>query len=74
MSKSHCKGCGARVVFAIDENGKNQILDPKPPVYDVALSEVGNSSCGRIRGGMVSHFATCPKASQFSKKKELAKS
>ena len=42
-------------------------LDPRAPVYLVEFNEDGDAvSAVRATGAYVSHFSTCPKASQFS--------
>lgn len=56
-----CKGCDKEIVFARDAEGKMHILDPKPDCWAVT-----NGVAVRVRGAMVSHFATCPKAKEFS--------
>lgn len=61
-----CKGCGKPIVWAVDENGKRIPCDPKPPVYVVA-ADVRGAHCKRFPDAMVSHFATCTHASEFSK-------
>lgn len=64
-----CKGCGKKILWGITRQGKQIPLDPKPPVYLVK----GNPRDGhqpleieRLRHVYVSHFATCPKANDFS--------
>jgi len=71
-----CKGCEKVVVWALDAEGKWIPLDPTPPVYHVALDPKGQPRCLRAQAAMVSHFATCPKANEFSgskKKKEAGR-
>ena len=68
METTKCKGCGKKVIFAKDENGKRQILDAVAPCY--ALRLVGKNLCFRSEGTYVSHFATCSAANQFSKNKK----
>jgi hypothetical protein len=60
-----CKSCGAQIQFVITKTGKKMPLDAKPRRFYV------------IQGGMPvqfqghePHFATCPKADRFKKKKE----
>jgi hypothetical protein len=67
-----CKGCGKRVLFAsvvIDDDKTRLVpLDPVPPIYHVVW-ESGKSALARRATRnrvMVSHFATCPKANDFS--------
>jgi len=72
MSDSTCKGCGKRIIWGIMENGARVPMDPVPPVYEVVDKMEPNSSeivrrCDRARF-MVSHFATCPKANDFSRR------
>ena len=72
MTDSHCNGCGARIVWGVTENGKRIPLDPRPAVY-ILTDHVMNTPLrntepiARIGDAMVSHFITCPHASDFSK-------
>ena len=60
-----CKGCGKEIVWGRTDDGKNIPLDRRAPVY--LLVEGKGDVVKVIRGGgMVSHFSTCPHASQFS--------
>lgn len=70
-----CRYCGRPVVWAVDEKGTRQILDPKPPVFGVLATE---GRCFRLtsvappeRIGtfavMVSHWATCSKAAEVKR-------
>ena len=74
MNTRPCNGCGAPIVWARleGEPGKWIPLDPKPAVYRVIWQETG-AYASRANGGeftgMVSHFVTCPKASEFSRAK-----
>ena len=69
VKTTKCKGCGRAVIFAKDENGTNQILDAVAPVYstDTTFSD-GTITVARDREAYVSHFVTCPKGEQFSKR------
>ena len=63
---SACKGCGARIVWGLMPDGKKIPLDPKPPIYIV---DEDRGTCRRLsQDFMVSHFATCPNANDFSGK------
>lgn len=66
-----CKGCGAPIVWAVTSEGKRIPVDVRPPVYAVTEEPDGSVRAVRVaREGVkfgVSHFATCPKASDFSK-------
>jgi len=69
---SKCKGCGKTIVWGMTEAGKKIPLDPKPPVYRV-LDENPEPNAymenvKRAQRCYVSHFATCPKANEFSRK------
>ena len=59
-----CKGCGKPIIWGTDPEGKRIPLDPRPPVYMVEPS----GKCRRVSNAMVTHFATCPKAAEFSGK------
>lgn len=67
-----CKGCGRPMVWGETEEkeggGAKAIpLDPRAPVYRILRHDLnGTPVIVRDKGAMVSHFATCPKASQFS--------
>lgn len=64
-----CKGCGKKIVWAILPGGGAIPLDPKPPVYQVSdpdAAHMGQVVATRMPAMMVTHFATCPKANNFS--------
>jgi hypothetical protein len=66
-----CKGCGRKVVFAVDEEGAHAVL--RRGLADVRVREapVGSNAvprCERSRQSYVSHFVTCPQRERFSKK------
>jgi hypothetical protein len=63
-----CKGCGKTIIFGHTQDGRAVPLDPKPPVYDTMTVE-GKIRIRRNRSAMVTHFATCPNASDFSRSK-----
>jgi len=76
MNTAACKSCGARIIWVvsaasgkrmpvnekpdldgnlmIDAEGKAHVIDPKKPVATLTYT---------------SHFATCPEAAQWKKKK-----
>lgn len=60
-----CKGCGARLLFVKDAAGKVHPLDLKAPVFSVITDMTGEKVAERT-DAYVSHFATCPKANDFS--------
>ena len=64
-----CQGCQKEVLFMKDENGTTQILDIKAPTYVVFKDILGQLTAKRATEVYVSHFATCPKASEFSRNK-----
>lgn len=77
---SKCKGCGKEILWMKTTENKMIPLDPKPPIYEVhdaAPEEFkGGADCYGARadkGYYVSHFATCPKANDFSASKKQAK-
>lgn len=65
MIKSTCKGCGKPIIFAMDDKGTRQILDPVAPVFAQFRQIVVRAPLS-----YVSHFATCPAADQQNKKCE----
>lgn len=59
-----CKGCGAKVIFGVDGEGTNVIIDARRhPIYVQNLDDVWI----RAESARISHFVTCPKRDQFSK-------
>lgn len=82
MKTTPCRGCGKPIVFAAitKRDGTNGTvpLDPRAPVYDLDVDVEGNyfaiptlrrfAEAGDepVQGSLVSHFATCPKAGDFS--------
>lgn len=62
-----CRSCGAPIIWAKTQAGKDTPLDAKP----LRLAALGGDLFGRqITGvveGYVSHFATCPNAKQHRK-------
>lgn len=72
---AQCKGCGKEMVWGITGTGKKIPLDPGPAIYRVVelngvAKNEGEAFVERIPGAMVSHFATCPKAADFSGSKK----
>lgn len=59
-----CKGCGAEVVWAKTTSGKAMPLDAKAERRFILRDE--NAALVET---YTSHFATCPKASEFRKGK-----
>lgn len=63
-----CRGCGRKVFFVKDADGKTQILDAVAPVWSIQGQPEPMAT--REIGSYVSHFSTCPKASEFSRRKK----
>lgn len=65
-----CKRCEAGVVFVTNERtGREVPLDTRRhPVFFVTFTPEGLAIATPIAGAYVSHFATCPHASEFSKR------
>lgn len=62
-------------MFAKLSDGKVIPLDPRPPIYAAKLWDEDRETPMEVERhftAYVSHFATCPKASDFSKKKAPA--
>jgi len=68
-----CRYCGKPVVWAVDENGTKQILDPKPPIYLYRGGTCERMTPVRDAVGihenefMVSHWSTCTKAAEVKR-------
>lgn len=87
MNFSTCKGCGASILWIHTVAGKNMPCDPyvKPYWEDPAgnqtiVTQYGETVRCFLSGnpeaasgqGYTSHFATCPKAARFSRKRQPA--
>lgn len=74
MKTSRCKGCGRPIVWATKEDGGKVPLDATAPVF--ALTEVADEIgaaepvvlAKRAERHLVSHFATCSHANEFSRR------
>lgn len=69
LEPTPCKGCGKLIHFAKTVDGKTVPLDPRPPVY--AWTPDGwKRANGKNRPikALVTHFATCARANDFSGK------
>jgi len=68
-----CRGCGRRIRWVImAESGRSAPVDPEPvdrrTPTDLIVIRNGVARVERVTRGHLSHFATCPKASQFRRK------
>lgn len=64
--QTNCKGCGKPIIFVNNKAGKLVPLDVRAPVYEVKKDFSGSEVCDLVENIYVSHFATCPKANDFS--------
>ena len=74
MQTANCRSCGAKIVWAITENGKRAPFDAEPidmrgtfalvPFADPERLEAQSASGDRRYR---SHFATCPNAAEHRK-------
>ena len=70
-----CRGCGKAIVWGVDEKSFGKLpLDASAPVYHYRGASARGPMFQRDTRGvddrrraLVSHFATCPAADQFSK-------
>ena len=63
MIETKCKGCGRKMLWGKTVEGKSIPLDASAPVY--RLDKV-KGTVERSQEFFVSHFSTCPRASDFS--------
>lgn len=80
---ARCKGCGAEIDWIKTRAGKNMPVDPEPVFVavddgsDVFVTDEGEVIHGRTvptndgsaEVAFVSHWATCPVAGQFRRKR-----
>lgn len=57
------RGCGKPIVWGMSTDGKRIPMAPSAPVYHI-LNE--SEVIERFNEAMVSHFAACPQANNFS--------
>ncbi len=64
-----CKGCKKPIEWGLESGtSKKHPLDPRPPVYRILDRMTdGTVMVERDEYAMVTHFATCREAKQFSK-------
>ena len=74
MKTFPCKGCGKPIVWGQEIGTGTKIpLDPRAPVYAPIQENIdGTVRVARHAAAMVTHFATCPKATDFSRSKKPA--
>ena len=65
-----CHGCNKEIVWAQTKDGVRIPLDPRAPVYRLLGDSRDPAPVIRDKTAMVSHFATCPNANEFSGKKK----
>lgn len=71
--RARCYGCGAEILWVTSPLGKPLPLDAGSVVYELTDRIHEGRPVVRIRRhAWVSHFRTCPKASQFSGGKKSA--
>lgn len=71
MTPQRCRSCGREIVWAETNHGKKVPLDAKGLVFSVLPAPHGLTAVlaePRVMGErlMISHFATCPQANQWS--------
>lgn len=60
---THCRSCGAEIIWAHTEDGNRMPLDAKPSRRAVVRQRPEELVEMRIVNTYQSHFATCPSAS-----------
>lgn len=63
--RRNCRACGTPLVFIRDIEGTLHPLDAQAPTYRIEPDAFGVEVAVRA-DALVSHFATCSKAEQFS--------
>jgi len=73
---TQCRGCGANILWAHitrEDGSEGRVpLDPSAAVYRIRRDAFGGISAERDRECLVSHFKTCPRASDFSRPRRKA--
>lgn len=70
-----CKACGAPLAFGKSTSGKIIPIDLRAQTYAIVFEKSDSRHLEIIPTGMtyVTHFATCPKANEFSQSKTQPK-
>jgi hypothetical protein len=63
-----CRACGKKLAFVRDAEGRLHPLDVVAPTFRVQADGAGLPIAVRASSTFVSHFATCPRASEFSRR------
>lgn len=71
LPTAECRQCGNPIVFGKTAEGKTIPLDAKAPCYRAHQRFMGTDvDAVRDKDVFVTHFATCPRASHFTKNKD----
>lgn len=69
MSRRPCRSCGVELIFAKTADGKTVPVDARQhPIYRIVATGGGNYLAERIESARISHFVTCPNATEHSRK------
>lgn len=67
---STCKGCGAPIEWVLTTGGKKMPVDPEPITVVLQVGKaVEGAEAFRVVTGRQSHFASCPNADAFRKRR-----
>lgn len=69
VQRRPCAKCGCPLAIVMGPNGKKIPLDVRTQVYSIGNDMTGAPLAQLLKGAHPTHFATCPEASAFSKKK-----
>jgi hypothetical protein len=64
-----CRGCSRQIHLLSTAEGSVIPLDLASPVYEITVDFAGQRVARKIENAYVTHFASCPKANDFSKSK-----
>ena len=71
---TRCKGCGAEIRWIKTAAGKNMPLDFQPVRFYVNMKNlVDDEDRWEVINGHQAHWATCPNATEFKRKKRAFK-
>ena len=63
-----CRGCGAPIIFAVTEKGRQMPLDAEPtPDGEWSVADTGDL-IRAVSGGHKTHFETCPVGRKYRKR------